>query len=334
MTTRHRSVERAPPSLARVQQPVRARLDEVEREIQRIVVADFDFVNRVNGHLLLMRGKLFRPTLLLLASEVGGRPSPRAITLAAVVELVHLSTLVHDDAVDHSVLRRGMPTVNALWGHQVAIIMGDYLYSRCVTEMTRLGEVEPIRVLALAANAMTVGELRQLTSHEALDFSEDDYLELIGCKTASLMSATCEMGALAGDPAHRAKLARYGFELGMAFQIVDDFLDYTAGEQVTGKPSGLDLREHKVTLPLIAALLRMSRGERAEVEALFADPEPSQELIDRVIGIVGERAGLDYASQRAREYGERAGAALHGLPESAALEALLDAVDYAVGRNR
>lgn len=333
MTTRHRRVRRAAPSLARVQRPVRARLDEVEREIRRIALADFDFVNRVNGHLLLMRGKLFRPTLLLLASEVGGQPSPRAITLAAVVELVHVSTLVHDDAVDHSVLRRGMPTVNALWGHQVAIIMGDYLYSRCVSEMARLGEVEPIRVLAQAANAMTVGELRQLTSHDALDFSEDDYMQLIAGKTASLMSAACEMGALAGDPGWRAPLARYGFELGMAFQIVDDLLDYTAGEQVTGKPSGLDLREHKVTLPLIAALPRMAEGERAQVDALFADPEPPQALIEQVIRIVRDRGGLDDARHRAREYGERALGALGGLPEIPTTEALRDAVDYVVDRN-
>lgn len=310
------------------------RLHDVEETIRRIVVADFDAVEDVNDHLRMMRGKLFRPTLLLLASEVGGRPNPKAVTLAAVVELVHLATLVHDDAVDHSVLRRGMPTVNALWSHQVAIIMGDYLYSRSVSEMARLGDVEPIGLLARAANAMTVGEMRQLTSHDALEFSEEEYIRLIGCKTASLMSAACEMGALAGVPGHRQALARYGYELGMAFQIADDLLDYTARMEVTGKPWGNDLREHKVTLPLIAALPRVAAAERAAIEALFVDPEPSEDAIAGVIDVVDRRGGLGEARQRARMYGERALDALDSLPSEPPLEALREAVEYTVGRDR
>ncbi|HEX8831172.1 MAG TPA: polyprenyl synthetase family protein, partial [Longimicrobium sp.] len=191
----------APPRLSDIQAPIRERLDAVVDEIRRIVVSDFAPVEEVNAYLAKIRGKLFRPGLLLLCDELEGRPSPQAETLAAVIELVHLATLVHDDAVDHSVLRRGMPTVNALWSHQVAIIMGDYLYSRSITEITRLGQIEPIRVLADAANAMTVGEMRQLSSHDALDFGEADYYRLIDSKTASLMAAACELGAITGSPA-------------------------------------------------------------------------------------------------------------------------------------
>ncbi len=313
---------------------MRDRLDQVQDAIRRIVVADFDLVDELNGYLLGMRGKLFRPTLLLLAEEVGDRRHPEAITLAAVVELVHLATLVHDDAVDHSVLRRGMPTLNALWSHQVAIIMGDYLYSRSVSELARLGDVGPIRVLAEAANAMTVGEMRQLTAHDALNFSEDEYEQWIACKTGSLISAACEIGASIGAPQYRADLARYGFQLGIAFQITDDLLDYTAPETITGKPSGLDLREHKVTLPLLGALREMDGPDRREVDALFADPEPGDEAIGRVIEIVDRWGGLDYARARAREYAGQAAAALDGLPEGTATRALRDAVEYAVGRNR
>ena len=152
--------------------------------------------------------------------------------------------VVHDDAVDHSVLRRGMPTVNALWNHQTAIIMGDYLYSRSVSELARLGRIDLLDVLSRAANEMSVGELRQLVSCDALRFSEDDYYRLIANKTASLMAAACEMGAVAGTEEHRDPLARYGHALGMAFQIADDLLDYTESAAVTGKPSGQDLREH------------------------------------------------------------------------------------------
>ncbi|MDQ3555510.1 MAG: polyprenyl synthetase family protein [Gemmatimonadota bacterium] len=324
----------ASPKLSDIQAPVRERLDAVVDELRRIIVADFPAVAEVNDYLLKIRGKLFRPTLLLLANEVGGRANPEAETLAAVVELVHLATLVHDDAVDHSVLRRGMPTVNALWSHQIAIIMGDYLYSRSMIEITRLGRIEPIRVLADAANAMTVGEMRQLSAHDALDFSEDDYTQLIDAKTASLMGASCELGALVGDASLREPLARFGRELGRAFQIADDLLDYTADPAVTGKPSGLDLREHKVTLPLIAALPSLSRAERDRVEAFFADAEPSGQAIAHLIGLVSGHGGLDYATTRALGYARSAAEALDGLPESPALDALRDAISYAVERRR
>jgi octaprenyl-diphosphate synthase len=324
----------APPTLSRIQAPISSRLDAVVDEIRRIVVADFDQIGEINDYLLGIRGKLFRPSLLLLCNEVGGRPGPRADTLAAIIELIHLATLVHDDAVDHSVLRRGMPTVNALWSHQVAIIMGDYLYSRSVTELTRLGELEPIRVLAEASNAMSVGEMRQLASHDALDFDEAAYYRLIECKTASLISAACELGALTGAPEFRDRIARFGHELGMAFQIADDLLDYTSDESVTGKPSGLDLREHKVTLPLIAVLPTLDARERSDVEALFADPEPSEEAIGEVVELVRLRGGLDYARERAVEYGRRAAEALEGLPEGAALDSLRASIAYATERRR
>jgi octaprenyl-diphosphate synthase len=324
----------APPTLSRIQAPISSRLDAVVDEIRRIVVADFDQIGEINDYLLGIRGKLFRPSLLLLCNEIGGRPGPRADTLAAIIELIHLATLVHDDAVDHSVLRRGMPTVNALWSHQVAIIMGDYLYSRSVTELTRLGELEPIRVLAEASNAMSVGEMRQLASHDALDFDEAAYYRLIECKTASLISAACELGALTGAPEFRDRIARFGHELGMAFQIADDLLDYTSDESVTGKPSGLDLREHKVTLPLIAVLPTLDAGERSDVEALFADPEPSEEAIGEVVELVRLRGGLDYARERAVEYGRRAAEALEGLPEGAALDSLRASIAYATERRR
>ena len=324
----------APIRLSDIHGPVRDRLDAVVDEIRRIVVSDFAPVDEVNHYLLKIRGKLFRPGLLLLCDQLGGGRSRTAETLAAIVELVHLATLVHDDAVDHSVLRRGMPTVNAMWSHQVAIIMGDYLYSRSITEITRLGDLEPIRVIAAAANAMTVGEMRQLVSHDALAFSEDDYQRLIDSKTASLMSAACELGALTGAPAHREALARYGTELGRAFQVADDLLDYTADPAVTGKPSGLDLREHKVTLPLIHALPRLSRAERAEVEAFFRDPEPSDEAIHARVEMIAARGGREYAREKALESARRAHDALEGLPAGPVLEALHDSVEYAVERRK
>jgi octaprenyl-diphosphate synthase len=328
------STRTAVPHLADIQAPIRERLDSVVDEIRRIVVSDFAPVETVNEYLMKIRGKLFRPGLVLLCDELEGPPSPQAETLAAIVELVHLATLVHDDAVDHSVLRRGMPTVNALWSHQVAIIMGDYLYTRSLMEITRLGRIEPIQVLANAANDMTVGEMRQLSSHDALRFSEADYYRLIDAKTASLMAAACELGAITGAPRFRAQVKTFGRELGLAFQIADDLLDYTADSAVTGKPTGLDLREHKVTLPLIAVLPNLSRAERARVESLFADPEPDDDSIAGVVEVVRARGGLEFAREAALECAGRAAEALEGLPDSPATEALRDGIVYAVERQR
>jgi octaprenyl-diphosphate synthase len=323
-----------PPNLSSVQSLVADRLEGVQHDLKRIIVSDFDLIEEINEYLLLMRGKLFRPTLLLLSNRVGDGPEEDAITLAAVVELVHLATLVHDDAVDHSVLRRGLPTVNALWTHQIAIIMGDYLYSRSVTELTRLGRLDAVAVLARAANEMSIGEMRQLTSYDALEFTEADYYRLIASKTASLMSAACEMGALAGVEEYRKPLAMFGHNLGMAFQIADDLLDYTGSEAVTGKPSGHDLRERKVTLPLVGALKNVSDAESREIRDFFTLVEASDENIDRVIEIVYARGGLEYAKEQADSYAGRAWEELHRLPTDPAVDALRDAVAYAIGRDR
>lgn len=320
------------PTLTQIQLPVRDLLDGVLDELRRIVFHDFKRVGEVNEHLLWARGKLFRPTLLLLANQIGDRPHPQAVTMAAVLELTHLATLVHDDAVDHSVLRRGQPTVNALWSHQTAVIMGDYLYSRSVTELTRLGRVDLLAVISQAANEMSIGELRQLASCEALDFTEHDYDRLIASKTASLMAAACEMGAVAGVAELAPTLRTYGHALGMAFQIADDMLDYTETEAVTGKPAGQDLREHKVTLPLIHTLPSMSAAARAEVVAFFANPEPDDDGIARIVELVTDHGGLEYARTRARAFGERAADALDGLPAGVPLDALRDAITYVIER--
>jgi len=324
----------APVTLRDVQQPVAAGLDRVAGELRRIIAADFSIIAEVNAHLLRMKGKLFRPTLLLLSHQAAGGEEPRAVTLAAVVELIHLATLVHDDSVDHSVLRRGMPTTNALFSHQVAVIMGDYLYSRAIIELVRLDDLEPLRVFARVTNEMTIGEMRQLEAHDKLAYSEEDYDELIRAKTASLLSGACEVGALRAPDAYRGALARFGLRLGMAFQIADDLLDYTTPEAVTGKPSGLDLKEHKMTLPLIAALGGggMAPEDRRLVAELLATPQPDDALVGEVIRRVAAAGGLDYARRRALELAQQAEAELELLPPSRARDALRDSIAYAVER--
>lgn len=322
------------PSLADLQAAVEPGLAQVDGEMRRMIEADFPLISDVNQHLMRMRGKMFRPTLVLLAGEACDHPSPCTASFAAVIELIHLATLVHDDAVDHSVLRRGMPTINALFSHQVSVIMGDFLYSRAVVELVRLGDLQALAILARVTNDMTIGEMRQLLASDALAFSEEQYDLLIKAKTASLISGACEIGALHAPAVQRQALARFGDKLGMAFQIVDDLLDYTADERVTGKPSGLDLREHKVTLPLIYALPRFSEVERRALEAMLRNPSPADAEIAAVVAAVAAHGGLDQARARAQRLAAEAEEDLTMLPESPARETLRASLTYVLERRR
>ena len=310
------SPQTAPVTLADLQRALRPRLERVQQELRRIVEADFGLITEVNSHLFQMQGKMFRPTLLLLAEEATGGHDPRATALAAVVELIHLATLVHDDSVDHSVLRRGMPTINSLFSHQVSVIMGDYLYSRAVIELVRLDDLEPLRVLSRVTNEMTVGEMRQLLAHDPLEFSEEQYDLLIRAKTASLVSGACEIGALRAGRRSAAALRRFGEALGMAFQIVDDLLDYTEDATVTGKPFGSDLREHKVPCH---SSLRFPNGTAQNVarsRGCCRRRSRAIRQIAEVIEAVGPAGGLAYARERALRLAQLAEGELDLLPPS------------------
>jgi octaprenyl-diphosphate synthase len=225
-----------------------------------------------------------------------------------------------------------MPTVISVFSHQVSVIMGDYLYSQAVRHLVSTRDMESLTVIADAAKTMTMGELWQLSAVDRLQFSEEEYFQLNHAKTASLMSAACEVGAICGAPAHRAALARFGDRLGMAFQVADDLLDYIEGQEITGKPSGADLRERKVTLPLIAALRRMPASARREVERFFETPEPGDASISRVISLVVEADGIEYARRKGEQYAQEAEEIVLALPDTAARSALLELVGYVLDR--
>ncbi|PYO45464.1 MAG: hypothetical protein DMD72_15280 [Gemmatimonadetes bacterium] len=320
-------------TLQAIQLPVKDKLERVSHSMAEIVASDLPLVGQVSAHLLAMRGKMFRPTLLLLSNETAEEPQEQAITLAATLELIHLATLVHDDAVDHSVLRRGMPTVNALFSHQISVIMGDFLYSTALTHLVDLGNLEALQALTRASTEMTLGEMRQLAVTEPLRFTEREYYDLIRSKTASLMRTACELGALSGARRYCDALAAFGENLGMAFQITDDLLDYREEKETTGKPSGLDLREHKVTLPLIHALREMPATSRKQVERLFDSETASDEGIAAVVGIVGENGGFEYARAQGEEFAERAHEALAELPDTVARRSLAASISYVMERH-
>jgi octaprenyl-diphosphate synthase len=318
--------------LREIQVPVRERLDRVALEMQDIATAELPLMREVASHLLRMRGKMFRPTLALLSSAVEGAPEDRSITLGATIELMHLASLVHDDSVDHSVLRRGLPTVNSLFSHQISVIMGDFLYARALGALVRLGDLTILQILTDVTGELTTGEMREFAAIDRLGVSEDEYYEVIRAKTASLIRAACEAGSLCGAVRHRSALARYGDRLGMVFQIADDILDYTEDESVTGKPGGLDLKEHKVTLPLILALPNLSPAGRRTVDALFANESPDSSQVAEAIAAVRDAGGVEAARGRTTRFAEEAEAALQQLPASPHRTALVDAITYVMER--
>jgi octaprenyl-diphosphate synthase len=210
--------------------------------------------------------------------------------------------------------------------------MGDLLYSRALRTLVKIGDMDILRILTDVSNELAIGEMRQLGAIDRLGFTEEEYFRLIRAKTASLLAAACETGAMCGAPAHSRAMARYGDRLGMAFQIADDILDYTGNESVTGKPGGLDLKEHKVTLPLIAALPGLSAAARREVDQLFATESPSDAHVSSVIAVIADAGGIDAARKRGEQFIQEAEEALASLPESPVRASLSDAIAYVLER--
>ncbi len=324
----------APLALSGIQAPVSREVEQVLEHIRTVAASDFPLIDQVGSYLMRVPGKLLRPTLLLLSARATGALGGQAIPMGAAVEMVHLASLAHDDAVDHAALRRGRPTLNALWNHEVAVLMGDYLFSRAIIELADLGDIDALRVLSRAAAQMSAGEFREILSYDDLSYSRAEYLRMISAKTASLISAACQLGAIHTGGRHAESLGRYGHNLGMAFQIADDLLDYEGAQDVTGKPPGLDVQGRKVTLPLVGALRRMSDSEVEEVRSIFTLTRPDQAAARRVLELVRENGGLEYARAQSLAYADKAVAELEGLPPGRAVESLRGAAWYAVRRCR
>ncbi len=330
----HPELASSVPTLAGIQRLVHDVLDGVMATIGELVEAEVPFINEVSFHLQQMRGKLFRPALLALANRVEGTPDERETRLGAVVEVIHLATLVHDDSIDGADMRRGLPTLNHRWGHKVSVVMGDYLYSRAMAEMARMGSLELMDLTARMTNDMTVGEMVEVAHHRRLMEDPEPYFFLIEKKTASLIAAACEMGAMIGAPRFREPLRDYGQRLGMVFQLVDDALDYGGEQSVMGKAPGVDLLGGQVTFPLLAVLPRLTPAERRLVRSVVEGTETDPEGAAAVIGIVRDRGGISATLRMADRYAETARNALSRLPATPVRDVLDAAVEYVTARDR
>lgn len=320
-----------------VQKPVRRELDRVQTKLRTLFRTPVPILNQVGGHVLATRGKKFRPTMLLLVARLRGHLGPDAILCATVVELVHAAALIHDDSVDRSELRRGMPTVNGLWTDEMAIIMGDYLYAQAMKLLVDHHQAAAMSILARVVTEMSCGEALEFQYAYDLDVTEAQYEELIRSKTGSLIGAATEIGAgLNGggrDARRRLKYRRFGEKVGVAFQIVDDLFDYLSDPDIAGKPVGYDLAEGKVTLPLIAALRQAAPADRRKLRALALRKRWSKAQWNELRALIEKSGGFEYSRARALALAEEARTLLDREPQGAAREALDAAIDYAVRRD-
>ena len=308
-----------------IQELISADMQNVNSLIQARLHSEIVLVNQLSHYIIASGGKRLRPMLSLLAARACGYEGDKHINVAAIVEFIHTATLLHDDVVDESDMRRGKETANNVWGNQAAVLVGDFLYSRSFEMMVDVGEMRVMEILAQTTNIIAEGEVLQLLNCNDPDTTEERYLEVIHSKTAKLFEAACQLGAvLAGLPEQEEKaVAQYGIHLGTAFQLVDDILDYSASADEMGKNVGDDLAEGKPTLPLIIALQR-STGDDAQIIRSAIENGGLNE-IDQVMKIIGQTDALTYATEIAVKEVEKAKTSLSCLadtPYKIALESL------------
>jgi len=320
----------------RVGQLVGPELRAIEDEIRRALDSPVPLIREMGGYIAGAGGKRLRPILLLLSARLAGYRGPRAPRLGAVVELLHTATLIHDDVVDQAPLRRGRPSANSQWGNDASVLVGDHLYAKSFAMLVHDNDRAVMETLARATVSMTEAEVFQLELKRNGHAGEADYLRIITQKTASFISACCRIGGVLGQapPEQVEALARYGLDVGVAFQMSDDSLDFVADQARLGKAIGADLREGKRTLPLIATLERGSPADRERIHFLVARHALNGEEVEEIRRLVVKYDGIEYALGRAKSYARAAQEDLSPFPLSEERETLGLIADYVVDRDR
>jgi octaprenyl-diphosphate synthase len=313
--------------------PVKADLDEFNQKLADYLRGDSPLISSIARHLLRTRGKRMRPAFLFLSSRAGDNFTEHSVDASLAIELIHTATLLHDDVVDESELRRGLRTVNAQWTNLISVLMGDYLFAKAFRIMVATESQELMQAISQATERVSVGELRQIEETGNYDLSEEEYLSIIADKTASLFSVSCEAGPILKrrQRRERQRFASFGEKVGIAFQIADDLLDFVGDAEVTGKEPGNDILTGKVTLPLIYSLKKASRtGCREIIEHLRSNG--GRESFELVYGFVADSGGIDYAYQRAAELSRQGIESINGIKDSVYLESLTNMVQFSISR--
>ena len=309
-------------------------LKNVELQFKKDLYSDVPLIQKVGEYVISSGGKRIRPMLLILSAYLCGYRGSRHVQIASVIEFIHTATLLHDDVVDNANLRRGLASANTLWGNEASVLVGDFLYCKSFALMVADGDLNILKLLAKATTVLAEGEVLQLIYTRNTDITGEQYIDVVKCKTAILLSAACQAGAILGATSaeHEAAMREFGMELGIAFQMVDDSLDYSASEEQFGKSIGHDLEEGKITLPLIHTMKKCTDEERRQIADIV-----KKELIDKddfktVFALVGKYGGIDHTLAMARQYSERSKKCLDIFEDSPYKAALLELADFIVTR--
>lgn len=310
-------------------------LADIEIALKRNLRPQLDLVEQVAGHILFAGGKRLRPLLMVLSARLCGHTGDDVKTFATIMEYLHAATLLHDDFVDEAAMRRGKQAAHGVWGPSVAVLVGDFLLARALSMAADAGRPEIIKIMADITENMSQGEIHQLVGKGNLALTQDEYMEVIRRKTAVLIQGGCRVGAIFGNASEKRQeaLSDYGLNLGLAFQIADDLLDYTADTAVIGKVVGADLREGKLTLPLIYTLKNAGPEDAERIRELVGRHDFSAADFNRLVGVMEQTGGIGYARQTAAAHVGRAKDALAVFRPSKTREILLDIADFAVSRS-
>ncbi len=318
-----------------ISKPIEAHLDEFNAFLKNAMNSDVPLLNLIVRYMTKKRGKQLRPVLVFLAAEACGGVNKSTYTGAAMVELLHNATLIHDDVVDESTERRGIASINAAWNNKIAVLIGDYLLAKGLLASIGAGQFEFLRITSHSVRRMSEGELLQIQKSREADTNEEVYFRIISDKTASLMSSCCEIGAASAteNEEYREAMKEYGENIGVAFQIKDDILDYLGKSSVIGKPVGNDIREKKITLPLLYACNNANNKEASSMIKLVKKGDQSKKEIASVIEFVKQNGGIEYAEKKAAGFIADAVARLEKFPDSEAKTSLTNLAKFVIDRN-
>jgi octaprenyl-diphosphate synthase len=323
-------------NLSQIFESISEDLEKVEREFARHVESRVELIPQIGRYIQHSGGKRVRPAVLLMAARLGGYRGESAILYASVVEFIHTATLVHDDIIDNSELRRGRLSVRSQWGNDITVLLGDYLYIKSMALALTQDSLDVIRVLCDVTLRMIEGELYQLTKTGDIDILEEEHFEIIRRKTACLFGGCAQIGGMLGDVKDEEKVAlrEYGFNLGVSFQLVDDLLDFTADATILGKPVGGDLREGKITLPVIYLMQKGDPDSSKLIREVANNREATSEVLGEILRLMNKHDVIDLAYRKAVEYATKAKGYLEVFPSSPEKDALMALPDYVLARDR
>lgn len=322
-------------TLKEISNPFRDELTAFDNVFRQSMRSKIPLVDTIARYLIRQKGKKIRPLLVLLSADICGGINESTYRGAALVEILHTATLIHDDVIDDADTRRGLASINAVWKNKVAVLMGDYLYAKGLLLSLDHHDVRFLQITSNAVRRMSEGEIFQIAKSRALDIDEKTYLRIIGDKTASLFSTCCEIGAAsaAEQTAVQETMRTFGEYIGMAFQIRDDVLDYIGRKSITGKPKGLDLSEKKLTLPLIHSLANAPQRDARQILRIVKNGANRKEL-NTIVEFSLHYGGIDYAAGKAAHYSDLARQTLTSFPDSRSKTALLDVIDFVARRTK